>query len=314
MLVAVKLERLVVAAIFANEGNRAQALTVPAWTRRSLSGAAASGLPVTRGLAAKLMRARDVTSYDPRSHRSRTRHVGNETQQQNSRNPNPKPKKTGKPKIAAKTLPAHLRELATRDKTQRQRTGSRRGCSRLIDSNRACPPASALSAPPPGVAAMSATLSDTMVTDGSFFNNTVSQADSPSKEQGQFYHSIVRCPPSPPQHPVHSETNERFDERVTALAPPCPQHPGRYDPLADITKAGDKTLGVKQKRAGATFGKPLGTLRPEPTSFTLKHSGEPTLPPRAYQTKAPLHKPVFNWVARPAPHYPCGAHVCTWES
>ena len=50
---------------------------------------------------------------------------------------------------------------------------------------------------------------------------------------------------------------------------------------------------------GATFGKPLGTLRPQPSGYTLKHAGEPQLPPRALPATS-------NW---PPTDSLCGWHL-----
>jgi len=96
---------------------------------------------------------------------------------------------------------------------------------------------------------------DTFVSDASFFDNTLRSAAAETTKGG-LYHSI---------------------------------HPGQYDPRLDITKAGDKVLGVKEKKVGATFGKPLGTLRPQPSGYTLKHAGEPQLPPPGPPTKPKTH-------------------------
>ena len=62
-----------------------------------------------------------------------------------------------------------------------------------------------------------------------------------------------------------------------AIAHTCPssvlQHAGPIDPH-------DFEMGVAGKRGKATFGHADGTLKPKPSGFLKKHSGEPVLPPR----------------------------------
>lgn len=76
------------------------------------------------------------------------------------------------------------------------------------------------------------------------------------------------------------------------IVPPKPpmhvsKHPGAVDPH-------DFELGVNGKRGKATFGHADGTLKPQPTGFLKKHSGEPVLPAPGppSKTKAKVKAPV----------------------
>jgi len=87
------------------------------------------------------------------------------------------------------------------------------------------------------------------------------------------------------------------------IVPPKPpmhksKHAGPIDPH-------DFEMGVAGKRGKATFGHADGTLKPKPSGFLKKHSGEPVLPPPGPPTMpkskvkapVPLDKPVMGLVS-----------------
>lgn len=102
---------------------------------------------------------------------------------------------------------------------------------------------------------------------------TQSSPGSSPRRQGHLYKSIVSAFPLP------NPNLSFWDAADTPLS--FLQHPGDYNPKMDATKTGFKSMGVKEKRPKATFGQPLGTLRPDTMNYTKAHQGEPRLPQRA---------------------------------